>query len=77
MVRPERSADEIQAEIERARASLAQTVDQISYRTSPKRLANTMLARLKERAKTPQGQAVIAGASALVLIIVIRRVRSH
>ena len=77
MVRPERSADEIQAEIERARASLAQTVDQISYRTSPKRLANTMLASLKERAKTPQGQAVIAGASALVLIIVIRRVRSH
>ena len=77
MVRPERSADEIQAEIERARASLAQTVDQISYRTSPKRLANTVLARLKERAKTPQGQAVIAGASALVLIIVIRRVRSH
>lgn len=77
MVRPERSADEIQAEIERARASLAQTVDQISYRTSPKRLANNMLANLKERAKTPQGQAVIAGASALVLIIVIRRVRSH
>jgi hypothetical protein len=36
-----------------------------------------MLANLKERAKTPQGQAVIAGASALVLIIVIRRVRSH
>ena len=77
MVGPERSADEIQAEIERARASLAQTVDQISYRTSPKRLANNMLANLKERAKTPQGQAVIAGASALVLIIVIRRVRSH
>lgn len=77
MVRPERSADEIQAEIERARASLAQTVDQISYRTSPKRLANNLLASLKERAKTPQGQAVIAGASALVLIIVIRRVRSH
>jgi hypothetical protein len=77
VVRPERSADEIQAEIERARASLAQTVDQISYRTSPKRLANNMLANLKERAKTPQGQAVIAGASALVLIIVIRRVRSH
>ena len=77
MVRPERSADEIQAEIERARASLAQTVDQISFRTSPKRLANNLLASLKERAKTPQGQAVIAGASALVLIIVIRRVRSH
>jgi len=77
VVRPERSADEIQAEIERARASLAQTVDQISYRTSPKRLANNMLASLKQRAKTPQGQAVIAGASALVLIIVIRRVRSH
>ena len=77
MVRPERSADEIQAEIERARASLAQTVDQISYRTSPKRLANKLLASLKERAKTPQGQAVIAGASTLVLIIVIRRVRSH
>lgn len=77
MVRPERSADEIQAEIERARASLAQTVDQISYRTSPKRLANTMWVSLKERARTPQGQAVIAGAGTLVLILVVRRVRSH
>jgi Protein of unknown function (DUF3618) len=73
----ERNADDIQAEIERARASLAQTVDQITYRTNPKRLAHDVLATLKQRANTPQGRAVIAGASAFVLIIVVHRVRKN
>lgn len=72
----DRSADDIQADIERARASLAQTVDQISYRTSPKRLGHDLLAALKKRANTPQGRAVIAGAGTIVLIIVVRRVRN-
>ncbi len=73
----ERSADEIQRDIEQARASLADAVDQLAYRTSPKRMSENLKASLKQRAQTPQGQAVIAGAGLLVLVLVIRRFRKH
>lgn len=71
----QRSAEEIQRDIQQARASLAVAVDQIAYRTSPKRVANNAKAALMARARTPQGQAVLAGVGLLVLIMVIRRVR--
>jgi hypothetical protein len=73
----DRTADEIQRDIEQARASLATTVDQITYRTNPKRVVENAKAALLERAQTPQGKAVIGGAGALVLILIIRRVRKH
>jgi hypothetical protein len=71
----QRSAEEIQRDIQQARASLAVAVDQIAYRTSPKRVANNVKAALMAKARTPQGQAVLAGVGLLVLITVIRRVR--
>jgi Protein of unknown function (DUF3618) len=71
----QRSAEEIQRDIQQARASLAVAVDQIAYRTSPKRVANNAKAALLAKARTPQGQAVLAGVGLLVLIMVIRRVR--
>lgn len=71
----QRSAEEIQRDIQQARASLAVAVDQIAYRTSPKRVANNAKAALMAKARTPQGQAVLAGVGLLVLIMVIRRVR--
>lgn len=73
----ERTADEIQRDIERARASLAEAVDQLAIRTNPKRLADNAKQSLKQKAQTPQGQAVIAGAGLLVLVLVIRRIRKH
>lgn len=73
----ERSADEIQRDIEQARASLAVTVDQLAYRTNPKRIADNLKQSVKEKAQTPQGKAVIGGVGALVLILVIRRIRKH
>lgn len=73
----ERTADEIQRDIEQARASLAAAVDQLAVRTSPKRLADQAKQSLRQRAQTPQGQAVIAGAGLLVLVLVVRRFRKH
>jgi uncharacterized protein DUF3618 len=71
----ERTAEDIQRDIEQARASLAVAVDQLADRTSPKRLADDIKQQLIARAKSPQGQAVIAGAGVLVVFLVVRRVR--
>ena len=73
----ERSADEIQRDIEQARASLAVAVDQLADKTSPKRLAADVRGRLVERAKSPQGQAVIGAAGVVLVILVVRRVRKR
>jgi hypothetical protein len=73
----ERGADDIERDIEQARVTLAKAVDQIAYRTNPKRLAEQAKQSLTEKAKSPQGKAVIGGAGALVVILIIRRVRNR
>jgi hypothetical protein len=73
----ERSADEIQRDIEQARASLAVAVDQLAFRTNPKRLADGAKQSLISRAKTPQGKAVIGAAGLLVAIVIVRRFRKR
>jgi len=70
----ERSADEIQRDIENARKSLAVSIDQLALRTSPKRIAGDAKLALKAKAQTPQGKAVIGGAGALFAILIIRRI---
>ena len=73
----DRTADQIQADIEHARVELAAAVDQLAYRTNPKRVTENLKASLREKAQTPQGQAVIAGAGLLVLVVIVRRFRKH
>jgi hypothetical protein len=73
IVAGDRTADEIQSDIEHARASLADAVDQIAYRTNPKRVSESAKAALIARAQTPQGKAVIGGVGALLAIMVVRR----
>lgn len=73
----ERSADQIQRDIERSRAELAAAVDQLAYRTNPKRLAEQVKQTLRERANSPQGRIVIGVAGGLVLVLVVRRIRKH
>lgn len=77
MVAVERTADEIQRDIEQARASLADAVDQLAVRTNPRRLADDVKRSLKQKAQSPQGQAVIAGAGLLVVVLVVRRFRKR
>jgi hypothetical protein len=71
----DRSADEIQRDIEQARVTLATSVDELTYRTNPKRVSEGIKATLIAKAKTPQGQAVLGGAGVLVLVVVVRRFR--
>lgn len=72
-----RTADDIQRDIEQARASLASTVDQLAERTSPKRIVRQTKQRLVEKAQTPTGKAVIGGAAAVVALLVVRRIRGR
>lgn len=73
----DRTADDIQRDIEHARVSLAGAVDQIAYRTNPKRVADNARTTLLARARTPQGKAVIAGVGALLAIVVVRKIVKH
>jgi hypothetical protein len=73
----ERSADEIQRDIEAARVSLAGAVDEIAYRTNPKRVGDSVKKTLREKAATPQGQAIIAGTGLVVVVLVVRRFRKR
>jgi hypothetical protein len=73
----ERSADDIQRDIERSRAELAAAVDKLAYRTSPKRVIASTKQSLRDRARSPQGQAVIAVVGGLLAVVVIRRIRKH
>jgi ElaB/YqjD/DUF883 family membrane-anchored ribosome-binding protein len=70
-----RTADDIEHDIEQARASLAVAVDQLAERTSPKRIVNQTKQNLVAKAKTPAGMAVLGGAGLLVAFLVARRIR--
>lgn len=67
----------VKSEIEQARVSLAAAVDQIAYRTSPKRLRDNAKAAALAFARTPKGKAVLAGAGTLLAVVIVRRVVKH
>jgi hypothetical protein len=71
----ERSADEIQRDIEQARVTLAQSVDQLADRTSPKRITNDIKQSVLAKVRTPQGQAILAGTGVVLVIVLVRRHR--
>lgn len=71
----ERSAEEIQRDIEHARAALATAVDQLAYRAHPKRVLENVRSELKRRAATPQGKAVIGATGVLLVVLVVRRAK--
>jgi hypothetical protein len=74
---PERSAEDIQRDIERSRQELAKAVDQLAYRTNPKRVVENTKQSIVAKLKTPQGQAVIAVVGGLLAVVIVRRVRKH
>jgi osmotically-inducible protein OsmY len=73
----ERSADDIQRDIEQSRAALAEAVDQLSYRANPKRVSDNLKQSLKEKAQSPQGRIVIGVVGGVVVLLVIKRFRKH
>ena len=70
-----RTADDIEHDIEQARASLAVAVDQLAERTSPKRIVNQTKQSLAAKARTPAGMAVLGGTAVVVALLVVRRMR--
>ncbi len=74
---PDPDPEQVQRDIEQARVALAGAVDEIVYRTSPKRLIDEVKQTLIARAQTPQGKAVIGAAGLVVVVLIVRRVRKH
>jgi osmotically-inducible protein OsmY len=73
----ERNADDIQRDIEQSRAALAEAVDQLAYRTNPKRVSDTVKQSLKDKAQSPQGRIVIGVTGGVLVLLVIKRFRKH
>jgi hypothetical protein len=73
----DREADDIKRDIEQSRAALAEAVDEIAFRTNPKRVADNAKKSLLEKAKSRQGQVVIGVAGATVVFLVVKRIRKR
>lgn len=71
-----RDTDSIEREIERARDQLASTLDELSVRANPKRLVEDVKTGLRAKLDEPAVRAALAGAGVLVLVLVVRAVRS-
>jgi hypothetical protein len=73
----ERGADEIQRDIERSRAALAKTVDQIAERTNPKRIASNGKQAVLAKLQSTEGKIAIGVVGSLLVVVIVRRVRKH
>jgi hypothetical protein len=74
----ERSADDIQRDIENARVALADSVDKLAYRTSPKRFVERGesylgqgKAAVEKQLRSPRVIAIVVGG--VVTVLVLRR----
>lgn len=70
----ERSPADIQKDIDIARDRLAGTLDQLADRANPKRLVEGGKQTVQEFLASPKGQAIVAGAGALLVILIGRRI---
>jgi hypothetical protein len=73
----ERSADDIQRDIERARTGLAGAVDQLAYRTNPHRVVDNAKQTLREKANTTPGRVAIGITGGLVVLLIVKRFRKR
>ena len=70
-----RDPRQIQLAIDAARESLAATLDQLTYRTSPTRLQAKGRAAVERFLASPAGQATVGAVGLVVVIVVVRKVR--
>ena len=73
----ERDPDTIKQDIDQARDQLASTVDSLAERANPRRLADDAKARAIGFVKKPAVAISLAGIGALVVVVVVRRVRNR
>ena len=70
-----RDPRQIQLEIDAARESLAATLDQLTYRTSPKRLRVKGTDAVQRFLQTPAGIAAAGTVGLLVTLVLVQKVR--
>ena len=73
----ERSADDIQRDIEKSRAALAEAVDQIAERGNPKRIVNNGKQSVLAKLQTTEGKIVVGAVGGLFVLLIVRRVRKN
>jgi hypothetical protein len=70
-----RDPRQIQLEIDAARESLAATLDQLVYRSSPQRLKAQGQAAVQQFLQTPAGMAVVGAVGVLLTVAVVQKIR--
>jgi uncharacterized protein DUF3618 len=73
----DRDPEEIKRDIEQSRAALAEAVDELAHRTNPKRVANNAKQSLLAKANTPKGRIVVGVSGAVIVLLIVKRIRKH
>ncbi|KID28125.1 DUF3618 domain-containing protein [Prauserella rugosa] len=68
-----RNPDAIERDIERARSALAATIDQLSVKANPQRLADNAKTSVQAKLEEPKVKFPLIGAGALVAALLIRK----
>jgi hypothetical protein len=69
-----RSPEQIQQDIDAARESLAATLDDLAFRTSPKRLTDQGKAKAQAFLQSPPGIAIVSAVGLTITFIVTRKI---
>jgi hypothetical protein len=69
-----RSPEQIQQEIDAARESLAATLDDLAFRTSPKRLSDQAKEKAQAFLQSPPGIALVSVVGLTVTFVVTRKI---
>jgi hypothetical protein len=73
----DRDPDTIKKDIDQARDQLASTVDSLAERANPRRIADDVKAGVMRLVKKPAVAVSLAGVGALVVVLVVRRIRQR
>jgi len=71
----DRDPEVIKQEIDAARSQLAVTVDTLTERANPRRLADDAKSRVLQLVNTPAVKATVAGVAGLVVVVIVVRFR--
>jgi len=73
----DRDPDTIKRDIDQARAQLASTVDSLAERANPSRIADDVKVGVVRFVRKPAVAISLAGVGAVVVVLVIRRIRQR
>jgi hypothetical protein len=73
----QRDPEAIKADIDRARDQLAVTVDSLTERANPRRIADDVKGAVVRFLKRPPVTIALVGAGTLTVVLVVRRIRNR